>query len=160
MELDIKQIISQIIAFLLILWVLKRFAWRPLLNIMAEREKLIVDQFESIEEAKKEVNDLRANYERMVKEIDNEAKVRFQRILKEGNAAAQEIQQSARKQSQEMLAQAQREIQREVVQAKQQLKNEVVNLTMAATGKILKDHVDEEQQRKLVTDFISKVEIQ
>ena len=159
MDLDVKQVVSQIIAFLLMLWILKRFAWKPLLGILAEREKLVVDQLQSIEDGKKEIKGLKAEYENKLKEVDNEAKARYQRILKEGNAAVHEIQEKAKKQSHEMLLDAQREIQREVQQAKHQLKNEVVNLTMAATTKILKDHVDDEQQRKLVNDVITKAEI-
>lgn len=159
MDLDAKQVISQIIAFLLMLWILKKLAWKPLLSILEQREKEIKDKLDSIDDDKREINELKGRYEQMLKDIDVEAKARFQRAANEGRHLAQEIQQKARQQSQELLTQAQREIQREVAHAKVQLKNDVVNLALAASNKVLKSEVDNEKNKALVNDFLSGAEL-
>jgi len=158
MDLDTKQIISQIIAFLIMLWILKRFAWKPLLQIMDERRLHIKAEFENIEHQKLDIKKLKAEYENTLKGIDAEARVRLQESVNEGRKIADEIQQSARVQSQEIIKKAQDEIKEEVSKAKIQLKDQVVDLAMQATGKIIKKSMDANQQKELVSEFIKEAE--
>ena len=66
MNLEIGQIIAQIVAFLVTLWILQRYAWNPLLKLMDERRANIRGEFEQIEAAKKEIETLRASYEQKI----------------------------------------------------------------------------------------------
>src|SRR4051794_40652995 len=113
MDLDTKQIISQIIAFLIMLWILKRFAWKPLLQIMEERRQHIKAEFEAIDQQKLDIKKLQAEYAATLKGIDAEARARLQEGVNEGRKIAQEIQQSARLQSQEIIKKAHDEINEE-----------------------------------------------
>ncbi len=158
MDLEYKQIISQIIAFLIMLWILKRFAWKPLLQIMEERRQHIKAEFEAIDNQKLDIKKLQADYEATLKGIDAEARTRLQEGVNEGRKIAQEIQQAARVQSQEIIKKANDEIKQEVSKAKIQLKNQVVDLTMQATGKIIQKSMDQNNQKELVTEFLKDAE--
>jgi F-type H+-transporting ATPase subunit b len=158
MDLDTKQIISQIIAFLIMLWILKRFAWKPLLQILEERRQHIKSEFEAIDQQKQDIRSLQADYEANLKEIDAQARARLQEGVNEGRKISEDIQQSARKQSQEMIKKAQDEINQEVAIAKTQLKDQVVELAMQATGKIIQKSMDPAKQKELVNEFLKEAE--
>ncbi len=158
MDIDTKQIISQIIAFLIMLWILKRFAWKPLLQIMEERRHHIRSEFDAIDQQKLDIKKLQADYEKTLKGIDAEARKRLQEGVDEGRKIAQDIQQSARVQSQDIIKKAHDEINEEVAKAKLQLKNQVVDLAMQASGKIMQNSMDAGKQRQLVTEFLKEAE--
>lgn len=156
MDLDTKQIISQIVAFLITLWILKRFAWRPLLHILEERRRHIKAEFSAIKHEKVEIDKLKTDYKSKLKNIDAEARNQLQQAVNEGRKISQEIQQTARQQSQEIISKAKDEIKEEIDKAKLQLKNDVVNLAMQATDKIIRGGLDAGKQRALVEEFIKE----
>lgn len=103
MDIDTKQVISQIIAFLIMLWILKRFAWKPLLKVMEDRRLHIQSEFEAIDQQKLEIAKIKDDYQDALKNIDAQARTRLQEGVNEGRKIAQEIQQTARVQSQEII---------------------------------------------------------
>jgi F-type H+-transporting ATPase subunit b len=156
MDLQTKQIISQIIAFLITLWILKRFAWKPILHVLEERRQHIKAEFTGIQQQKADIEQLKADYASKLKGIDAEARNQLQKAVNEGRKISQDIQQTARQQSQEIINKAKDEIKEEVAKAKIQLKNDVVNLTMQATDKILRSSIDPGKQKALVQEFIKE----
>ncbi|MGZ3633771.1 MAG: F0F1 ATP synthase subunit B family protein, partial [Parachlamydiaceae bacterium] len=62
MKIQIGQVISQIIAFLLMLWILSRYAWKPILNTMEERRHKIQSDSDAIEDQRKQAEALLAEY--------------------------------------------------------------------------------------------------
>ena len=84
MDLDIKEILIQIVAFLLMLWVLKKFGWKPLLNVMEERKKAIQSEFDAIAEARKETEMLAKSYQDKLSTIDAEGRLKIQEAVRQG----------------------------------------------------------------------------
>lgn len=158
MDIDTKQVISQIFAFLIMLWILKRFAWKPLLKVMEDRREHIKSEFEAIDQQKLDIQKLQHEYQTTLRGIDAEARVRLQEGVNEGRKIAQEIQQSARLQSQEIIKKAQEEIKEEVAKARIQLKNDVVDLGMQAANVIIKGSMDPNKQKDLVNEFLKEAE--
>ncbi len=156
MDLETKQIISQIIAFLIMLWILKRFAWKPILHVLEERRQHIKAEFSNIKEQKEEIEQLKADYASKLKGIDAEARNQLQIAVNEGRKISQEIQRTAREQSQEIIDKAKEEINEEVTKARMQLKNDTVNLAMQATNKIIRNSMDSDKQKALVQEYIKE----
>lgn len=159
MEIQLNQVIVQIIAFLIMLWVLKKFGWKPLLEMLQERQRKIQSEFDLIEVHKKDVKKLADDYQEKLKKIDGEARQRIQEALQEGRKIALEIQLEAQGNAREFLSKARDEVDKEIVKAKNQLKNDLVNMTLAMTEKMLHEKLDDPKQRQLVTEFIEEAEL-
>jgi len=158
MNLEFGQVITQIIGFLLALFILKRFAWKPLLNILEERRSKIKLEFGKIEEEKNTVKRLTSEYEAKLKDIESLARQKILEAAKEGQQMSNQIKENARKDALEIMSRSKEEIQRELVKAKVQLKNELVDLSLRAAEKIIQEKLDEEKDRKLISDFIQGLE--
>jgi F-type H+-transporting ATPase subunit b len=160
MGLEIGQIVTQIIGFLIAVFLLKKFAWKPLLSILEERRTKIKSEFDNIDKEKEKVADLLSDYQTKLKEIDSLARVKIQEAAREGQKVANEIKENARKESKDILTKGREEIQRDVDKAKVQLKNDLVNMTMRVAEKLIRERLDEEKDRKLIAEFIDSVPAQ
>jgi F-type H+-transporting ATPase subunit b len=158
MNLEIGQVITQIIGFLIALFILKRFAWKPLLGILEERRTKIKTEFEKIEDEKEKVKGLTAEYEGKLKDIEGLARQKILEAAKEGQQMANQVKENARKEALEILGRSKEEIQRELEKAKVQLKNDLVNLSLQAAEKIIQERLDKERDRKYIADFIEGLE--
>ena len=158
MNLEFGQIITQAIAFVLVVLILRKFAWKPLLLVLEQRKEKIQSEFDRIEAQKQKVQTLTEEYQEKLKGIEAEARTRIQEAVNEGRKISQEIQAEARAQSKEILSKAQGDVEREVAKAKQQLKNDIVNLVISATEKIVQEKLDQEKHKKLIADFVEQAE--
>jgi len=158
MNLEFGQIITQIIGFLIALFILKKFAWRPLLGILEERRSRIKSEFEKLDQEKNTLKVLSSEYEDKLKDIEGLARQKILEAAKEGQQMANQVKENARKEALEIMSRSREEIQREVEKAKVQLKNDVVNLSLQAAEKIIQEKLDKEKDRKLIRDFIEGLE--
>jgi len=159
MDLDFGQILTQIFGFLIMLWVLKRYGWKPLLNAMEERKQKIIAEFQSIEEHKQENQRLAEEYNNKIKNIEAEARLHIQEAISQGRKIAHEIQEEAQKQAKDFLDRTKREIHIEIGKAKLQLKTNLINLSIAAAEKIIGEQLGESEQQRLITDFVKEVDL-
>ncbi|KAB2921745.1 MAG: F0F1 ATP synthase subunit B [Bacteroidetes bacterium] len=150
-------IIWTLVTFALLVLVLGRFAWKPLLQTLQTREQEIADALRKAEEAKKDA-------ERMIQENKatmDKAAAETARLIAEGRAMAEQVKgdivaranESARK----MLEQAKDEIAREKDAAVQQLRGEVADLAVSAAEKILDETLDGARQKKLIDKALQQL---
>ncbi len=153
----IGEIITQIIGFLIVFWILKRFAWKPLLGVMEERRRRIASEFERIEELSREADQRREEYETRIQKIEEEARERINKAVNEGRKVAAEIQENARRDAGKIREKARATTEIELAKAKQELRDEVVRLTIMATEKIIHERLDDEKHRALITEFVDEL---
>lgn len=158
MNLSIQEILTQAGAFILLVWVLKKMAWKPLLKLLDERREKIRSSFEEIEQTKKDVEKLKTDYERAQARIQDEARQKIQEGIDEGKRVAREVQEEARRGARGILEKAKEDIQLEIAKAKVTLRNEVADLTLAATERLLEEKLDETKDKEIVLDFIEDLE--
>lgn len=158
MRIQIGQVISQIIAFLLMLWILSRYAWKPILKTMEERRNKIQSDSDAIQDQREQAEALLAEYRTKLGEIDTTAQTKFREVVDAAKVESQKIQDEAHQHARSILAKAQSDMRKEVQLARVQMKNELVGISLAATEKILKGEVDKEKQKKLLSDIIKQVE--
>lgn len=159
MRIEVAQIFSQLVSFLIMLWVLKRFAWKPLLASMEERRNKIKSDFATIDGEKKEAEKLKNEYQEKLLGIEAESKAIIQQAIEEGRQRVQEIQDEAYQQARGIVAKAQKEIQKEIAKAKIQLKDEIIEMTLLATQKVIQNNLEPEKQKELATQFVDQMEL-
>lgn len=160
MKVEIDQIITQIISFLLILWILSRYAWKPFLKLLDDRKNKIRSEFDSIEEQKRQAENLNNDYLSKLKQLETEAKEKMAAVLEEAKVHAETIREEAHKKAKDILVAAQEDVQKEIAQAKIKMKKELVNISLSATENILGDNVDKEKLKEFTRNSLEKMGVE
>lgn len=155
---ELPQLITHAVGFIITLWVLKKFAWAPLLSLMEERRNKIADEFKTIDEEKAKAAELTAEYEAKLKDIESERRERLLEAVNEGKKIAEEIKAAALEDNKKAAARAKDELDRDVAKAKVQLKGDMVSMTIMAAERLLKEKLDDAKHRELIGGFIDNVE--
>jgi F-type H+-transporting ATPase subunit b len=155
--IDIRQVITQILGFLILLWGMKKFAWGPVMGMLEARRNKIAGDFAAADKALADANETKARYEGELRGIEARARQRLQEAVAEGEKVAGEIRQQAQTEAAARLERAQDDIMREREKAKELLKQQVVHLSLRTAEKILRQKLDDPAQRKLVGEFIEEV---
>jgi F-type H+-transporting ATPase subunit b len=157
MELNPGLTLWTAITFLVLIVVLGKFAWGPIVKMLDERERTIRD---AIDQAKKE----RAEAERMLFEqkaslakAQREAAELAQRSKQEVEAMRIELTARARKEADDLVAQARQQIQEEKSKALLELKGQVADLAIDAARRLIQSSLDEKSQRALVEEYIAQL---
>jgi F-type H+-transporting ATPase subunit b len=155
--IDFPQVLTQALSFVLMVWVLRRYAWGPVVQMLEARREKIAGEFRAAEGARAEAAELRGQYETKLRGVDAEARQRIQEAVVEGQKVAAEIRNQARAEAGRRLERAEDEIAREREKAREVLKEQVIRLSMRGAEKILRARIDDDTQRKLVGEFIDEV---
>ena len=143
------------ITFLVLLFILKKFAWKPILGAVSEREKGIKDALASAVEARKEMENLQADNERILKEAraEREAMLKDARELK--SKMIDDAKQDAKIEANKLITQAQTAIEAEKKAAIADLKSQVAQISISIAEKVVHDELSNtEKQEKLVESML------
>ena len=148
-----------LVSFSLVLFLLKKFAWKPILQSLKERENSISEALNSAKRAKEEMSSLKAENEKLLAQARAERDV----ILREARDAKDSIILEARSkasaEADKMLEATRLAIQNEKMAAITELKNQVASLSLEIAEKILKEELSSaDKQRKLVSEYLQEAE--
>lgn len=152
------EIITTIIVFLLVLWILKEYAFDPILSIIDERRDKIASDLKNAEDLQKQAAEEKAELDQKLREIETVAREKMQELIAEGKAIAQQIQEKAQKDAADTLEKAQSSIKAETEKARIELKQEIVKLTLQATERMIHEKLDDQKHQDLINTFLSDVE--
>lgn len=157
---DLGLIFWMIVSFSIILFLLAKFAWKPILGMIKEREESIENALAAAEKAKEEMKALQSNNERILAE----AKAERDTLLKEAREMKEKIiseaKTSATKEGERLLKIARENIQNEKMAAITELKNQVATLSIEIAEKILKSELSsDEKQKTLVNNLLKDVNL-
>ena len=156
-QLDPGLFVWTILTFLVLLGVLAKFAWNPLLKMLKDREELIRSSLEDAEKAKMELERLNTEGQ----DIINKARSEAQTILSEGKAASSKMKEetlsSAKEQAKVILTEAEKQIQIEKDKAIAEIKSEVVDLSLSVVTKLIKKNLSREDNQALIDDSLENV---
>ncbi len=158
MNFELAQILTHIVGFLIAFWVLKRFAFGPLLKLLEDRREKIRDDFDEADQAKATAAQLVADYEERIKNIEAEARQKIQEAITQGRRVSAEIKEQAHAEARGIIEKAKGDLIRDIATARVQLKQDIVAMTLDATRKILNESLDDQRHRKLIGEFIDQVE--
>ncbi|MCL9804076.1 F0F1 ATP synthase subunit B [Flavobacterium amniphilum] len=152
--------IIQAALFVLLVILLRKFAWKPILEAVNTREEGIRDALKAAENAKKEMQDLQANNERILQEarLERDTMLKEAREIKEKMIA--DAKEEAQTQGQKMIEQAKASIEGEKNAAMAELKSHVSSLSLEIAEKLLKEELsNKESQVKLVEKLLGDVKL-
>ena len=155
---DIQQIVSQALSFLILLWLLRRFAWRPLLGVLDDRKRHIEEALQQAAQSREDVTRLQEEYTARLADIDAEARQKIQQAVLDAKRIAMEVQEQSRAQGNTILAKAKDTATLEVAKAKVTLRDQLVEMTVEAVGRVLKRTLDAKQDRQLVDQVVDELE--
>jgi len=145
------------ITFLLLLVVLSRFAWGPIVKMLNDRERTIKDAIEAAKRERLEAERLLSEQKQSLAQAQREAAELARRNQQEVEALRQELTTRARKEADELVATARQQIAEEISKARAELKAQVADLAIDAAGRLVKASLDETAQRKLVEEYIAQL---
>ncbi len=146
-----------LVSFTILLIILKKFAWKPILNSLKEREESIAKALKAADEAKKEVANIKSENEKILKE----ALLERDKILKEAHDTKNKIIEEAKAQAKEeasnILQQAREEIDHERQKMLVEMKNIVVDVSVSIAEKVLNKQLeDKATQEQYISDLFDK----
>lgn len=151
-------IIWTLITFVLLLIVLGKFAWKPILQALQSREQEIADSIKKAEDARKDAERLLAENKAMIAKANEETA----RLIAEGRAIAEQVKNDivakANESAKTMMAQAKDEIVREKEAALTQLRSEVADLAISVAEKIVDESLDGAKQKKFVDKVLQQMQ--
>lgn len=157
---DTGLVIWMSITFLIVLFILKKFAWKPILKGIHDRESSIENALKAAENAKAEVANLKAENERILAEAraERDNMIREARELRESMIS--EAKNKAKAEGDKMLASARESIQNEKMAAITDLKNQVAQLSIDIAEKIIaRELSSENKQKELIGDLLKEVKL-
>jgi F-type H+-transporting ATPase subunit b len=154
-EFSVGLFFWQTVLFVLLVLLLKKFAWKPILDAVNEREQGIKDALEAAEQAKQEMANLQSDNEKLLKEAraERDAMLKEARDIK--NKMINDAKDEAKVEADKMVAQAQAAIESEKKAALVDLKNQVASLSLDIAEKVVKENLaNDDKQQKLVKSLL------
>ncbi|MBC8755301.1 F0F1 ATP synthase subunit B [Kordia sp. YSTF-M3] len=148
----------QTVLLLLLIFIMVKYAWKPILNSLNEREEGIQGALDAAENAKKEMQNLQSDNEKLLKEAraEREGMLKEAREIKEKMIA--DAKGEAQEQANKMIAQAQESIRSEKHAALAELKNQVANISVEIAEKVVRGELaDKKKQLSLVDKMLEDV---
>ena len=150
----------QVVVFLLLVFLLAKLAWKPILTSLKEREETIQNSLDSAEKAKNEMAALKADNEKLLKEAREER----DKILREARDAANRIhdqaQTDAKKNADKIIEDAKMVIQTEKQAALRDVKEQVALFSLEVAEKLIKKNLESDKsQKELVDRYVNELKI-
>jgi F-type H+-transporting ATPase subunit b len=145
------------ITFVFLLIVLGKFAWGPIVRMLAERERTIRDAIEAAKKERLEAERLLGEQKEALARAQRDAAELAKKNQQEVEALRQDLTARARKEADELVAAARRQISEEMAKAKAELRTQVADLAIDAAARLVKANLDEKAQRQLVEEYIAQL---
>jgi F-type H+-transporting ATPase subunit b len=152
-------VIWTLVVFGLLLFILKKWAWPPMVAAVEAREKALEEMLAEAERNRAESAKLLAEHERLIAE----GRIAAHNLLVEAKAAAEKERalavEKTRHEQEELLARALRDIASERDRAVEDLRREAVDLSLAAAARLIGQRLDSETDRKLVQEYLASLDL-
>jgi F-type H+-transporting ATPase subunit b len=155
---DVGLMIWTFLAFLVALFVLRKYAWPAITEALEKRQRAIEESIETAERARTEAAALLEEYRARLREARAQAEEIVARARKAGEVSEREAIEGARGKREELLEQTRRDIEAETRRAIQEIRSEVADLTILATEKVTRKTLDDDDQKRLVEEALGELD--
>lgn len=150
-------IIAQLLIFLILLTLLRAYAWKPLMGIMKQREEHISSEIETAEKNRAEAERFLAEQQSELKKTREEAQTMIENAKQLGENQGKEIIANAKNEAERIKKEAVAEIEREKEAAINSLKEQVASLSVMIASKVIEKELDEKAQAQLIDEYLKEV---
>jgi F-type H+-transporting ATPase subunit b len=151
----LPQLLTTALGFLFFVWILGKFAWGPILNLLDERRGKIDGDYTAAEKNLAEAEQLKGDFESKLADIKTIQREMVQEAVKKGEDIAGGIEKKARTHADETRQKAAQDIDLEAQKAQIQLRDDVVGMAIGAAEKVIGERMDDDMHRKLITEYIA-----
>jgi len=144
-----------LVTFLIVAWILRRYAWKPLLGALDSRENAIRESIDQAQQDREDAQKLLREHKELVAEARRERAAALEAGRADAEKLRAEILAEAGKQRQQLLDQTDEQIQAGLRQARGELRGMAVDLAIRAAEKLLVTNLDDATQRRLVEDYLA-----
>ena len=148
-----------ILTFLVLVGLLAKFAWRPLLQALESRQDLIRKSLDDAQRAKQELDRLQHESAQIVRAARVEAESIITASRSDGERLRNELREKARTEAEAVIKNAERQIQLETSRAVQQIRHEVVDLSVMIASKLIQRNLTKEDNERLIEDALQQAEL-
>ncbi|WP_449355753.1 F0F1 ATP synthase subunit B [Virgibacillus natechei] len=156
-DLQVGDMITQLFFFILLLFLVGKFAWRPVVNMMQKREKYVADEIESAETSRKEAEIASKEAQEQLNQTKQEAQTMIENAKNAGVKQEKDIIESARQEAERIKQAAQDDIQNEKEQALQALQDKVASLSVQIATKVIEKEISATDQEELINEYIKEI---
>ena len=146
-----------IVTFLVLVTLLAKFAWGPLLKALDQRQAAIRKSLDDAQQAKQELEKLQQQSEKIIRDARVEADAIISRSRGDGERLREEIKQKARAEADTIVKSAERQIQLETGRALQQIRREAADLSVLIASKIIQRNLSREDNERLIDEALRQV---
>jgi F-type H+-transporting ATPase subunit b len=145
--------------FVILLALLYKFAFNPLMKLQRARQTEIHQSIVDAENLRDEAQQLLTDYKHQLAQARNEADAIVERARKAGESSKAEILEEARVQAEASLAKARQQIERDTNQALQKIREEAADLAISATAKVARSSLSADDQLRLIKEAINEIDL-
>jgi F-type H+-transporting ATPase subunit b len=146
-----------IVTFLVLLGLLTKFAWKPLLTALQNREERIAKSLEEAKRATEEMVRVRREADEIVRQAHGEASALLSSIRSDGERLREEMKQKARAEAAAIVAAAERQIRQESARARDEIRREAIDLSVLIASKLLRRNISPDDNRALIDEVIANL---
>jgi len=147
-----------IATFLVLVGLLAKFAWRPLLAALEQRQDAIRKSLDDVRQAKQDLERVHADSAKILAQARTEADSIVSATRADVNAFREEMRQKARAEADGIVKNAERQIEQETARALQQIRHEAVDLSVSIASKLLQRNVSKDDNARLIEDAFKQIE--
>ena len=145
------------VTFIALMIVLYKFAWKPILNALKQRENAIKDSLEQAEKAKEESKQILSENQNSLAKAEDEARKIIEQSKHYAEGLKEQILKDSKEQAKKLIEEASAEIDRKKDAAFSELKNQVAEISVKAAEKILRENLDAQKNKQIVDKYISDI---
>jgi F-type H+-transporting ATPase subunit b len=149
-----------IVTFLVLVALLARFAWRPLLDALEQRQDSIRKSLDEARQAKQELERLNTESARILAEARAEADAIISRTRADASRAGEEMKEKARADADRIVRNAERQIELEAARALQTIRREAIDISVAIASKLLRRNLSKEDNERLIEETFREIQAQ
>ena len=143
-----------VVNFLLLVWLLHKFAWKGIIGALERREQQIADDKKTAAQARADAEKIKAELDEKLRNIADEASKKMQEAVALGNAQKEKLLAETQAQAQRLLAQAKEQIEAEKNQALKDVRAQVVETALLAAAKITQQQINEKSAARTVDEVL------
>ena len=149
-------IVFQLVMFIVLMLLLKKFAWGPLMGIMDQRAQHVASEIDAAENSRKEAQKLLDEQRNLLKEARSEAQSLIENAKKQGDIQREEIIATARSEAERLKESAKLEIEQQKEKAVVAIREQVAHLSVLVASKVIEKNLSAQDQDKLINDYIKE----
>lgn len=153
-----SRIIWEIINFLVLLWLLKKFLYRPITEILDKRSQKIKEDLESAKRSKEEAAQLKKEYEKELKQAREKAQQIIEEAEKRAREKADGIINEAKREAEGVKERNLQEIAQAKADARDELRKEVLSLSLMVASKFMREKLDQSSHEDLINQYINNLD--